>query len=196
MCFPTNPRFRVASALQTGYSLIELLVVLGLTGIVMSLAVPSMTAMLNSQKSISLGSSFLAALNLARNEAIKRNARTVLCKSANGLSCTASGGWEQGWIAFHDANNNAVLDRDEQVIEQRGAVASGVRLTGNLHVVNYVSYSASGTAKTISGAFQAGTFTLCLEPVSVADIRLIVLSSTGRVRSKKGVSGDCSIAES
>lgn len=177
---------------QVGYSLVEMLVVAGLVAILLSVAVPSMTAMLNTQKSVALGNSFLSSLNLARNEAIKRNARAVLCKSADGLSCTTSGAWQQGWIVFHDANNNAALDLGEQVIEQQGAVAGGLTLTGNGPVADYVSYSASGSAKLISGAFQAGTFTLCLVPPSSADVRQIILSSTGRARSRKGTLGDCS----
>ena len=93
---------------------------------------------------------------------------------------------------FHDANNNAALDHGEQLIEQQGAVSQGLRLTGNAPVANYVSYSASGSAKLISGAFQAGTFTLCLVPVSGADVRQIVLSSTGRARFRRGSASDCS----
>lgn len=177
---------------QVGYSLLELLVVLTVGAILLSIAVPSMTGMLNTQRSISLANSFLSSLNLARIEAIKRNARAVLCKSADGLSCAGSGGWEQGWILFHDANNNAALDHGEQVIEQQGAVSQGLRLTGNTPVADYVSYSPSGSAKLISGAFQAGTFTLCLVPVSSADVRQIVLSSTGRARLRRGSASDCS----
>ena len=177
---------------SAGYSLVELLVVLTLSSILALLAVPSMTAMINTQRSISLGNAFLAGLNLARNEAIKRNARTVLCKSSDGLSCTTSGGWQQGWIMFHDVNNNGLRDVGEQVIQSQAAVSQGLSLTGNTNVANYVSYSASGSSKLISGAFQAGTFSLCLDPVVVGDVRQIVLSSTGRARSKKGLASDCS----
>ena len=176
---------------QAGYTLVELLVVLALGTILLSIAVPPMTAMLNAQRSNAAGSSFLASLNLARAEAIKRNARVVMCKSAGGASCELTGGWDQGRITFHDVNNNAALDADEQLIERFGAMPEGLSLTGNTQVANYVSYSASGSAKMISGAFQAGTFTFCLIPVSSADVQQIVLSSTGRARSRKGVAADC-----
>ena len=176
---------------QAGYTLVELLVVMALGTILLSIAVPSMTAMLNTQRANAAGSSFLASLNLARAEAIKRNARVVLCKSASGLSCDLTGGWNQGRITFHDVNNNAALDADEQVIERQGAMPEGLSLTGNTQVANYVSYSASGSAKLITGAFQAGTFTACLTPASSADVQQIVLSSTGRARARKGVAADC-----
>ncbi len=158
----------------------------------MALTVPAMTGMLNTQKSNSTVNALFNSLNLARSEAIKRNARAVLCKTADGVSCTTHGGWEQGWIVFHDANNNAVLDPGEQVVLQQGAVSAGIRLTGNLPVANYVSYSASGTAKLTSGAFQAGTFTVCPATPSSSDVRQIVLSGTGRARTQKGLATNCS----
>jgi type IV fimbrial biogenesis protein FimT len=92
---------------------------------------------------------------------------------------------------FHDVNNNAALDDGEQVIERTGAMPDGLSLIGNTTVANYVSYSASGSAKLINGAFQAGTFTLCLVPVSGDDVRQIVLSNTGRARVRNGVPADC-----
>ncbi len=176
---------------QTGFTLVELLVVMTLGVVLLSMAAPSMNGIVNSQRSIALSSELLASMNLARSEAIKRNARAVLCKSADGQSCAPSGGWEQGWIVFHDADNDAALDEGEQVIERHGPVADGLKLTGNQPVSNYVSYSASGSAKLVTGAFQAGTFTLCLVPVSEPDVRQLVLSSTGRARLKKGLASDC-----
>ena len=180
------------TASQRGFTLVELLVSLAIGSILMSLTVPAMTGMLNTQKAISATNALFAGLNLARSEAIKRNARAVLCKTANGLTCTSSGGWEQGWILFHDLNNNAALDAGEEVLRQQGPASAGIRLAGNLPIANYVSYTPIGTAKLISGAFQAGTFTLCMESSGSADVRQIVLSGTGRARAQKGAARDCS----
>ncbi|MDO8457851.1 MAG: GspH/FimT family pseudopilin [Rhodoferax sp.] len=187
----SGPFREVNRCQQFGYSMVELLTVMTLGAILMSLAVPAMTGMLNTQKVRSMGTTFLASLHLARNEAIKRNARVVLCKSTDGTACVTSGGWEQGWIVFHDSNNNAAINTGEDLILTQGAVAQGLHLTGNTQVANYVSYSASGSAKMVSGAFQAGTLTLCLDPASVPDIKKIILSATGRARLQTGAAGDC-----
>ena len=176
---------------QHGFTLVELLAGLAVGSLLMSLTVPAMTGMLNTQKAISSTNALFAGLNLARSEAIKRNARVVLCKTANGVTCTASGGWEQGWILFHDRNNNAVLDAGEEVVRHQGPASAGIRLRGNFPVANYVSYTPTGTAKLISGAFQAGTFTLCVESSASVDVRQIVLSGTGRARAQKGAASDC-----
>ncbi|PKO63519.1 MAG: type IV fimbrial biogenesis protein FimT, partial [Betaproteobacteria bacterium HGW-Betaproteobacteria-17] len=98
--------------------------------------------------------------------------------SATGTSCAASGGWHQGWLVFHDVNNNAVLDAGEMVILARQAQSAGLLLTGNTPVSKYISYSPSGATKLISGAFQAGTLTLCNESAVSGAAREVVVSST------------------
>ena len=169
----------------------ESLTVLAVSGVLAGFALPSMNGMLQRQRAASLTTIFIGSLNLARSEAIKRGARAVLCKSSTGTACTSVGGWDQGWIVFHDTNNNASFDAGELLVRQQQGVAGAARLSGNLPVANYVSYSASGTAKLISGAFQAGTFTLCPPPGNPAEVRKIVLSPTGRARTYSGTAHDC-----
>ena len=178
---------------HAGFSMPEIMVTVAVAGVLTGVAVPSLSAMLQAQRASSLASNFVASLHLARGEAIKRNGRAVVCKSATGDACTGSGGWEQGWIVFHDVNNNAALDVGERVVLAHGGVAAGPRLTGNTPVANYVSYGASGSSKLISGAFQAGTFTLCPAPGSNASglLRQIILSPTGRPRIFEGASAAC-----
>jgi type IV fimbrial biogenesis protein FimT len=153
--------------------------------ILLTLAVPAFSEVMVSSRLTTLANSFLSNLYLARSEAIKRNSRAVLCKSSNGLACSDSGGWHQGWILFHDANNNAVLDASESVILTQPALPSGFLLTGNTPVAEYISYSSTGGAKLTSGAFQAGTLTLCSDSSSSVNARKIVISSTGRPRIQK-----------
>lgn len=179
------------SHLPAGYTLVELLLVLAVASCLLVMAVPSMTSMLGAQKAASLATRFMASLHLARSEAIKRNGRAVVCKSSSGLTCTTTGGWEQGWIVFHDSNNNAALDGGEHIVLQHAGSASAIRLTGNQPVSNYVSYASNGSAKLVSGAFQAGTFTVCPLPASDIPARKIILSGTGRPRAQSGVAGDC-----
>ena len=188
---PTPPRGKPPAPACQGFSLSESLLVLAVGGVLSAVAVPPMLGFLDSQKAAAMSSAFLGSLNLARSEAIKRNGRAVLCKSADGLVCSTLGGWEQGYILFHDANNNAQVDAGEAIVLRQGHVASGPRLWGNGSVANYVSYSASGGAKLVSGAFQAGTFTLCPVAPSGTDVRLIVLGASGRARAQRGSVSDC-----
>lgn len=185
-----RPGRRARSAAR-GLTLIELLVTIAIAAILAGLAAPSFREMIVGNRLKSHASALLSGLLLARGEAIKRNGRVVLCKSADGAACTLNGGWEQGWIVFADGNNNAALDAGETVIQRQAALDSGMRLTGNQNIANYVSYSGVGSAKFTSGAFQSGTFTLCQLSASGGKAREIVVSATGRPRISQTTVATC-----
>lgn len=165
-----------------GYTLVELLMTLSLLTTLMAWAVPALTELVHSAR-VHAGSQALAnSLALARSEAVKRNARVVMCKSSGGSACEAGAGWEQGWIIFHDVNNNGAVDPDEYVLHREAAMPPALRMSGNMPVSNYVSYTPYGRTKLLSGAFQAGTFTVCTNSSSHIQARQVVINSVGRAR--------------
>ena len=176
---------------EMGFTLIESMVVLAVMTTLLGLAAPTMSEEMGASKLTHTSNSFLSNLYLARSEAIKRNARVVLCKSASGLSCATDGGWEQGWIVFHDANNNAALDTGEAILLKEHALPSDFRLTGNDHVDDYISYNAMGATRLSSGALQMGTLVLCRTSTSAGAARQIIVSSTGRPRIQRATASSC-----
>lgn len=166
----------------SGFTLVELLVVVALAALLQSLAAPAFSSMVDSVRLTSAVNALLSSLHFARSEAIKRNSRAVVCKSANGSGCSSSGGWEQGWLVFHDANNNAALDAGEAVLSYQEAWTGSLRFNGNAPVANYVSFTPMGRTQYTSGAFQAGTLTVCPLSATPIEARQIVISSTGRPR--------------
>lgn len=167
---------------QSGATLLELLMVLAISAILLGIAIPGFAAFSTSSRLANTTNSMLASLHLARSEAIKRRGRAVLCPSSTGTDCVAQGGWHLGWLLFHDANNNAVRDDGETVLLVQAGMPDGFRLTGNTPVARYISYTPTGAAQMISGAFQAGTLTVCNEAGSSGAAREIIISSTGRPR--------------
>lgn len=174
-----------------GFTLTELLVVLTIVAVLATVGMPSMAAITDSIRLSSASNVFLSNLHLARSEAIKRNGRVVLCKSADGVSCAGSGGWEQGWLVFHDANNNGTLDSGESVIERAQPLAGNLRLTGNLNVASYVSFVSTGATKLVGGGFQAGSLTLCRQSASGGEARQIILNAAGRPRIQRVAVDTC-----
>jgi len=168
---------------RRGFTLVELMVALAIAVILLMVAVPNLNDAAPRGKLAAQANAFLATLNLARSEAIKRNGRVVVCKSADGVACTDDGGWDQGWIVFHDPDNDVVRDGTEAIIERHQPLANGFSLTGNGTVANYISFHPSGAAMTPGGAFQAATLTLCrFAPTVSSAERQIILSAAGRAR--------------
>ncbi len=163
-------------------TLVELLLVLAMTTVLVTVAAPSFSSMLGSSKLTAASNALLSSMHLARSEAIKRGSRVALCKSASGVSCTPGGGWEQGWIVFHDSNNNGERDAGETIIEQTHPLPGALRLTGNATVAKYVSFLSTGATKTVGGGFQAGTLTVCSQAGARGEARQIILNAVGRPR--------------
>jgi type IV fimbrial biogenesis protein FimT len=176
-----------------GFTLIELMVVVAVASILLSLAAPAMSHISNAMRVTTGVNSLHSSLLLARSEAIKRNSRAVVCKSSTGDVCITSGGWEQGWIVFHDANNNAALDAGEALLLRQEVIRHPIRIEGNAPVQSYVSYTPMGRTSFTSGAFQAGTFTVCQESASQVDARQIVISRTGRPRTVRTTVAHCPV---
>jgi type IV fimbrial biogenesis protein FimT len=174
-----------------GWSLVELLTVLSVAVVLALAAAPSLDA-LRYQLQVRLAvDEFASWMAMARSEAIKRRqGRVVMCPAASSAACKQLGGWGQGWLMFHDLNGNAILDAEDTVIRYQGADGRGLIVTGNTHVVRYISYTPAGRTLLVSGGLQVGTITFC-HPESRAPGWRLILSATGRVRLARSTSVVC-----
>lgn len=175
----------------SGFTLVESLVVCSIVSVLMGLAVPSFSQMLSNFRVKNDADVFFRSVALTRSEAITRNSRAVMCKSADGRSCTQTGGWDQGWLIFHDANSNAELDVGEALVWYQNPLESHIQITGNGPVAKYVSYTGSGNTSLVSGALQMGTLTFCKPSPRVSHAWQVVISSTGRPRNVKTTVKQC-----
>jgi type IV fimbrial biogenesis protein FimT len=174
-----------------GMTLVEMLVTLCVAAVLLAGAVTALNQIGLSMKLSAFSNAFVSQLNLARSEAIKRNSRVVMCKSSDGVQCATGGGWEQGWVVFHDANNNGIREPHETLIRRGEPLPEGYRVAGNQSVARYVSFSPFGGTRLTTGAFQAGTITLCRVSHSASEARQVVINSVGRPRIQKATLTDC-----
>jgi type IV fimbrial biogenesis protein FimT len=174
-----------------GISLVEMLISLSVMGTLASVATPSFVGILQSSRLSAASNEFLGALRLTRSEALRRGSRVAMCKSADGATCAETGGWEQGWIVFHDPNRNGAPDAGEDVIARGSPAGRRLLLTGNQPVAQLISFAPVGGPRAASGAFLAGTVTLCERSADRAPARQIVMSSSGRVRVQQVTMDSC-----
>jgi type IV fimbrial biogenesis protein FimT len=177
--------------LAQGFSLVEMLAVMAIGSLLITMAVQSLQPLIQSAQLTAASNTFVSTLHLARSEAIKRNARVVLCKTADGIACTGEGSWEQGWIVFHDANNNGLRESTETIVHRQQPLSARLVLRGNANLAAYVSFAASGATKLVGGGFQAGTLTLCHQMLERREARQIILNAAGRPRVRNSTLESC-----
>lgn len=93
-----------------GFTLVELMVTLAVIGILAIIATPSMTDLINNSRATAQTEELVASLQLARAEAIRRNARVTICAGTAGV-CSGSGTWDN-WTVFGRDKTAAVATTD------------------------------------------------------------------------------------
>ncbi len=186
-----NPIRHLGCHFARGFTLVEMLAVMAIGSLLITLAVQSLQPLIQSAQLTAASNTFVSTLHLARSEAIKRNARVVLCKTADGIACAGAGGWEQGWIVFHDANNNGLRESSETIVHRQQPLSARLVLRGNANLAAYVSFAPSGATKLVGGGFQAGTLTLCHQIPERHEARQIILNAAGRPRVRNSTLDSC-----
>lgn len=104
-----------------GFTLVELMVTLSVAAILMTVAIPGFLSLRVNNALTTQANEFIAGIQLARSEALRRNERVQFCRvtSATATACAGSGGNWTHW---------AVVTPDEVV--RRGLVDTlGERIT-------------------------------------------------------------------
>ena len=175
-----------------GFTLIELMIAIGIVAVLAAIAVPSFQSVSLSMRLSSYANEFVAATMLARGTAITQNATVTLCKSSDGATCGGSGGWETGYLLTCQSSNGSVctnatgLGLTTIVLHRQAALTTGWKLTPS-GTLNMIYFSPTGTGAT------TGSLTLCrATPTVGANERVISISPTGRTTVAKTSNGACS----
>lgn len=141
-----------------GFTIQEVLTALAVTGLALSLAVPSFQNVVAEQRRATAVNSLVGTLQVARSSAMSRNQPVTICPSTAGDRCT-DGPWEAGWIAFVDPGLHGVPGADSVLAWETG-------LPDNMRIrtaafARSLSYRPNGQPVNHRGANETGTFWFC-----------------------------------
>jgi prepilin-type N-terminal cleavage/methylation domain-containing protein len=164
----------------SGFTMIELLIVLAIGAILAVIAVPGMQGMLNSTRQSSALGLLVSDLNQARGEAIKRNGRMLVCgRNAAGTDCAAVTDWRVGWVVCGEhattANTCAAgTTANPNPVLVRPALDAQLTLTSTDAVMRFNADSSQGAGGGIVSLTLAGTW-------SGAPTRTVLVAPTGSI---------------
>jgi type IV fimbrial biogenesis protein FimT len=158
----------------SGFTLIELMVTVAVMAVVLTLGVPAFRDTVRNNALAATTNEFIATLNFARSEAVKRGVYVTVRKASSSV------GWEGGWQVFTDVSANGLYDSAaDQLLRVHEALKTNYTLRGNNNFANYISYQPSGESNTM------GSFGLCDTSVSgnptKKNSRLITINILGRI---------------
>jgi type IV fimbrial biogenesis protein FimT len=132
-----------------GFTLIELMVTLGIGAIMLALGAPSFVETINRYKLDAAHTNMRDALLLARDTARNETALITLCASSSGTACTNST-WDTGVLLFRDEDGDGSKGDDETVVAAYDAaatavsIAATVKTSGLTYSRTYIQFSAAG----------------------------------------------------
>src|SRR5215469_18759768 len=161
---------------KRGFTLVEMLVAIAILAVLLALAAPSFTNSSLPSKLRSTANSLVGAAQLARSEAIKRDAVVTLCVSADGATCGA-GNWSQGWIVTTGGGTIP--------LQSVQSAPTGFRVTPAGGAVA-LTFQPSGVGATTE------TFTICRSTPTVgSQERSVSISAIGRASVSTTTNGVC-----
>jgi type IV fimbrial biogenesis protein FimT len=167
-------------AMQTGFTLLELMVTLSIVVVFSMIALPSMSEFIKNEKLTTQINGLVASLQRARSEAIMRHVPITVCSSDNGTGCT-NDAWNEGWILFVDVNGDGAVDAEDEILQIRSRLEGNTTLSSSSGATT-ITYDSRGFTPNV-----ATTFSLCDDRGSSYG-KAISISNTGRVSTGGAVS--------
>ncbi len=160
-----------------GHTLPELAISLAIIAVLVSAGAPWFGDIIAENRSVTLANRFITSLQLARLEAVKRNQKVTLCKSADGKTC--DGDWSDGWMIFADDDGDRLPGSDETLLET-------VLLDGDSqHVLNWRGFRSRKAIQFDAEGFihnNNGTLLICPASGKSRVARAVIINRMGRAR--------------
>lgn len=102
---------------ESGFTLLELMVVLAVGALILSFGVPSFVGVVRDTRIVSETNQFVTSVNLARSAAVQFQRDATICTSndysATTPSCSGATDWSNGWVVWVDKDRDSAIDADE-----------------------------------------------------------------------------------
>jgi type IV fimbrial biogenesis protein FimT len=173
-----------------GFTVIELMVVVSIVAILLALATPSFTPLIERWRVQQTIKGLESTLYYARSEAIKRGGNVSIRKHPTGTNgCQLASGnanWDCGWFVFIDTNSNGVQDAGEDTLQSFNT-PSNIDVTRTATSAS-IQFDRWGR---VAGPFIGFSLVPHDKTISDPSARGVCMSSGGRIRIIKPADMPC-----
>lgn len=164
---------------QRGMTLVELLTTLSLSAILLSIALPSFSAMLKSFRSTAIANEMIGHLIYARTLAVSSGKVITVCGSSDQQNCDNH--WSDSVLVFSDENRNAQPDGKDKIYRVIHSLQEGETLVWrSFRNKSYLQLMPTGMTH-----FQNGHFTYCPKDGDLRYARHWIINVAGHIRMGK-----------
>ncbi len=163
---------------QEGFSLLELLTIIGVLAILAGMGIPVFNAVTRSSRAVSYTNDFVSTMHTARLAAVTKVSQVTVCKSTDQQLCNNAASWEDGWIVFVDTDEDEVRDvgvTSETLLRAHDSLHQSNSLQ-SAEFTNWIAFRPNGL--TLGTVANAGTFSLC-HATDDRHTRIISINRTG-----------------
>lgn len=135
--------------INKGFTLVELLIVVAITGIVLAIATPDFIKSTRIMQSRHQAKEMAAAIKLAQSEAVRLRQPVTMCRAnSNQNGCNTgnpAGDWSTGWIIFADKDFDKTLDKNElPPLAIKQPFSKNYQVVANTNIANAITFNAAG----------------------------------------------------
>jgi type IV fimbrial biogenesis protein FimT len=167
-------RGHVRRTRQSGFTLIELMMVVALLAILLTVGMPGFNSFIVKTRISGATNELLGDLSYARSEAATRQVEVAVCVSTDLAACATGQTWDKGRIIFVDTNADGAVSAGETVLRVSQAMTGASVSTTGFGSSSIVRFRPFGGLRPPT----AGSFKLC--PPSGTEGRLLSVATTGR----------------
>jgi type IV fimbrial biogenesis protein FimT len=158
----------------SGFSLIELLIVLAIVGVIASIGIPLTGEMLANQRLQMAELHLQHLIQFARDSAINQESTIIICPSSDKLQCSHD--WNQPIMIFLAPEGATERDHDAPLLRMSDPITQGKLTWAGFPQSLTLSFNPDGFS-----ANQNGTFQYCLNHEGWK----LVINRLGRIRKEK-----------
>ncbi len=142
---------------QRAFTLIELMITLGVAVILFAFAAPAFQELRKNNRLTAAANEFLASANLARSEAIKRGRVATLCASTTTMAatpvCSNGNDWTVGWLVWVDLNGSGGGQPEAGEVLRVYTPEPNSNITITAGAQSAFIYSTTGTVNVVDDIF-------------------------------------------